>query len=454
MFSSHRFMQAACGASALVAVLYAQAAGQLSIGFENPPYITGSIQSQDGWSGGANFPRVQTASQIAAELAAAGLNAGIAVHSGSQALLATYSPSETSGGLVGRPFTGLASEPHVAMDWWARPLTAGSTGSTIGSELGDTFVGISDAAGNRAAAVRFGIVRDGSNAVTGTTIDFGAAATGTWVPSGRVWEADKWYNFRVELNYAARKYDFLIDGVKVNASPIDFYTADSTSATNVFVSRGQNNAGQILDDISVMADFDKKLVLTIDPTNGSAVIKNNSSAAISFDSYTIASTSNALLATWGSLADQSMAGWLEAVPAAGRISELNPTGALTIAPGNSVGFTGLWNTTGVQDVNDLTFQYRDTVLGTFTGVVEFASAADGDFDGNNVVDGNDFLVWQRGGSPSPLSAIDLADWKANFGTSVPVEASVANVPEPATASLISLGLTLVAIRRRGANERL
>ncbi|MCC6491859.1 MAG: hypothetical protein IT424_02440 [Pirellulales bacterium] len=31
------------------------------------------------------------------------------------------------------------------------------------------------------------------------------------------------------------------------------------------------------------------------------------------------------------------------------------------------------------------------------------------------VDGIDFLIWQRGGSPTPLSADDLDDWKGNFG---------------------------------------
>ena len=41
--------------------------------------------------------------------------------------------------------------------------------------------------------------------------------------------------------------------------------------------------------------------------------------------------------------------------------------------------------------------------------------ADGDFD----VDGGDFLVWQRGGSPNPLSPADLATWKGSFGSATP-----------------------------------
>lgn len=56
----------------------------------------------------------------------------------------------------------------------------------------------------------------------------------------------------------------------------------------------------------------------------------------------------------------------------------------------------------------------------------------GDFDGDGDVDGFDFLAWQRGESPSPLSADDLANWQANYGqTSIPLSMAVA-VPEPAT----------------------
>jgi hypothetical protein len=51
----------------------------------------------------------------------------------------------------------------------------------------------------------------------------------------------------------------------------------------------------------------------------------------------------------------------------------------------------------------------------------------GDFDDDTDVDGNDFLVWQRG-LGSTFDAGDLADWKANFGASA-VTASNA-VPEP------------------------
>ena len=422
------------------------ATAQLSIDFENPPYVAGTLQNQQGWTGGQNFPRVQTASQISAELVAAGLNAGTTAQSGSQALLVTANPGETTqGGLVGKAFTGLANEPLVSMEWWARPLTAGSAGSTIGTELGNTFVGLRDTAGNRAAALRFGVVRDESNAITGTTIDYGSASAGSavWVPSGLTWAADTWYNFRFDLNYVTKEYDFFVNDSKVNSSPIQFYNTASAAAANVFVSRGPINAGQILDDFNIDQDFSKKLLLTIDPTDGDGVVTNNTTAAVSLDSYTIASATNSLLTGWGSLADQSTPGWEEATPNAGRVSELNPTGTITLNPGQSFTLAGLWNTLGPQNITDLTFQYRDASLeATLNGVVEFASAGiPGDFDNDGDVDGRDFLTWQR--NPSVGS---LADWQNNYGTSG-LSAVAAAVPEPSSVLLIVCGLACVSGRR-------
>jgi hypothetical protein len=72
----------------------------------------------------------------------------------------------------------------------------------------------------------------------------------------------------------------------------------------------------------------------------------------------------------------------------------------------------------------------------------------GDFDGDGDVDGRDFLLWQRGGSPNALSAGDLALWQAQYGTNPPLSA-VRAVPEPASLSVLGLGLVLLAgVRKR------
>jgi hypothetical protein len=72
-----------------------------------------------------------------------------------------------------------------------------------------------------------------------------------------------------------------------------------------------------------------------------------------------------------------------------------------------------------------------------------SSAAPGDYDGNGIVDGNDFLVIQRGFG-SLYSSTDFDAWKANFGNG----AAVGAVPEPASAGLVLLGVAAVGGVRR------
>jgi PEP-CTERM motif len=68
----------------------------------------------------------------------------------------------------------------------------------------------------------------------------------------------------------------------------------------------------------------------------------------------------------------------------------------------------------------------------------------GDFDGDEDVDGADFIEWQLGVG-TEFDADDLADWRANFGTQPP---PVAAIPEPAAIALLAIGLFGVAARRR------
>jgi hypothetical protein len=86
---------------------------------------------------------------------------------------------------------------------------------------------------------------------------------------------------------------------------------------------------------------------------------------------------------------------------------------------------------------------------TFESVTPAAAAGmAGDFNGDNVVDGADFLAWQRGESPSSLSSGDLETWKSQFGVSG-AGASVAAIPEPTSAALIAVAsLGLCRFRRR------
>lgn len=90
---------------------------------------------------------------------------------------------------------------------------------------------------------------------------------------------------------------------------------------------------------------------------------------------------------------------------------------------------------GVADYQEVTFE-----IGPFTEMV-------GDFNGNGVTDGQDFLWWQRNaGALSDLvadangdgrvDAIDLAIWRSNFGRVLDSAEASAQVPEPANVALI------------------
>jgi len=87
-------------------------------------------------------------------------------------------------------------------------------------------------------------------------------------------------------------------------------------------------------------------------------------------------------------------------------------------------------------------------------VTEF-TAKPGDFNGDNAVDGADFLIWQRNfetasgattatgdaDSDGDVDANDLATWKMNFASAT---SSASAVPEPASVSLALLFMGLCA----------
>lgn len=57
-------------------------------------------------------------------------------------------------------------------------------------------------------------------------------------------------------------------------------------------------------------------------------------------------------------------------------------------------------------------------VGSAPDLGAFESSGPGDFDGDSDVDGQDFLTWQRGLSPDPLSQGDLNTWETNYDSSV------------------------------------
>lgn len=120
-----------------------------------------------------------------------------------------------------------------------------------------------------------------------------------------------------------------------------------------------------------------------------------------------------------------------------------------------IGDTDLFYTWMRVSINNAagTFIVHDWAWESETGVPIIAGAGGlGDFDVNGVVDGNDFLVWQRNFDTPPgegYDAADLEDWKSAYGNGpAAVAAAVQAVPEPGTLGFLAAGAGGVELLRR------
>jgi hypothetical protein len=213
------------------------------------------------------------------------------------------------------------------------------------------------------------------------------------------------------------------------------------------------------------------LSATVDRSTGNITLRNTGTDAVQFDYYEFDSAAGSLnIAGWNSLDNQNFqpagAGigqtWDEAGGSdAFELGEVYLLSNSTLAGSASVSLGNAYNN-GLNG-EDLILRYRLPSGLQLTGTVEYVGVAptlQGDFDGDNDVDGADFLLWQRqlGGPGSAddsgngvVDAADLALWKANYGPNPATPAADANaaaVPEPASALIACGVLGLIASRRR------
>lgn len=215
------------------------------------------------------------------------------------------------------------------------------------------------------------------------------------------------------------------------------------------------------------------LVLNVQPGTGNIQLKNESSAAVVIEAYTITSAAGSLNTNWNGLSD-TVANWEKNVAtskALAEVSKLNPAsnpGAplapLTINGGATYDLGTAFNVNGTQDLSFRFLLTSDVAGNGFAGEVRYAAAGlSGDYNGDARVDGADFLLWQRsfnasvtpgtgadGSGNGVVDAADLALWKNNFGTSGGATSAAAAVPEPASLALgmAAVAMTCVAARRR------
>lgn len=117
------------------------------------------------------------------------------------------------------------------------------------------------------------------------------------------------------------------------------------------------------------------------------------------------------------------------------------------------------NISGTPNRADLRWSYnadgRVFVTNKHDGIVrEIVAIQPGDFDFDLDVDAHDFLAWQRGESPLPFSASDLAAWEAHYGESFPLAVNAQSVPEPGSVlMLLQLVMLASAVRHRSRGPK-
>jgi hypothetical protein len=208
--------------------------------------------------------------------------------------------------------------------------------------------------------------------------------------------------------------------------------------------------GSILGD--VVFSPQNNIVLKIDPVSGNASLENQSNFPVNIDSLLITSATGVLdAAGWNGLTESGVAGWAAGTGNANRLAEGNLNGStLLAANGGSRAIGKPINAGLLTDETDVMLEYHIAGGGATSvlGGIEFAAAAGlpGDFDADQDVDGNDFLVWQRG-LGGAHNAGTLAIWRANFGMGA-AQAAADAVPEPAGLALLTTAAALVLARGR------
>jgi hypothetical protein len=197
-----------------------------------------------------------------------------------------------------------------------------------------------------------------------------------------------------------------------------------------------------IDDVAIgttwasVADVNvPRLTLRIDPTTGSARIRNNSSVALALNSYSVESAGGSLNAAgWNSLDDQNVGAWLENLATNNRLLETTFEGSTTVAPGGQLSLGNLFTASAGQDVV--------ARFGTLDGLVNLLpveygphGGLEGDFNGDGAVNAADYVVWRK----TDGTQAGYNTWRMNFGrTAGGGAATSAAVPEPGTVGLLLL----------------
>ncbi len=138
----------------------------------------------------------------------------------------------------------------------------------------------------------------------------------------------------------------------------------------------------------------------------------------------------------------------------------------TLTSTGSLGFDPTLTTLQFQSLYEANYTVSNVWLGTAAELFALPTAADGDFNGDGLVNLADYGVWrdtfgQQGDllaadadGNGTVDSNDYAIWKVNLAAGTTTAALVSNVPEPTAAALVLAGLLVAGCARRSGSSRI
>ena len=262
---------------------------------------------------------------------------------------------------------------------------------------------------------------------------------------------------QVEIRNQGEPSEVVVSGVPWSDLPIEFMFDVTTPGQVREVIFRESSAGNRarLNAFTLFSEVPPppviELTLQVNTTSGAVRIVNEQSVSFDMSYYEIRSSAGSLNpAGWVSLDDAEGGdalgeGWDEAAASnANILSEVNLQSMQTFDPGNMVSLGNAFLTSGAEDLEFFYAGPDETILRV--GIVEFVTGPGGllgDYNGDNVVDAADYVVWRK----TDGTAAGYNTWRTNFGRTAGAGAGLsagAAVPEPHAALLLAIGVALLS----------